>query len=69
VIAVHYTVEGNNVTLIDEKGQADRGHCGIVCLQPGETEIRIAKRMSLTKWRASDAPLNGPLKYRPLGIA
>ncbi len=60
MIAVHYTVEGNNVTLIDEKGQADRGHCGIVCAAAGgdrdtDREADVADRMARERCAAQRA--------------
>jgi hypothetical protein len=66
VIIVHYTIEGNTVTLTDEKGlqTAQRG-----VIRRGETAIQIAKRLALAKWRSTDAPFDRPLNYPPLSIA
>jgi hypothetical protein len=66
VIVVHYTVEGNIVTLTDETGRPT-AHQGVI--RDRETAIQIAKRMALTKERATSAPFNRPLRYLPVGIA
>jgi hypothetical protein len=66
VIVIHYTVQGNTVTLTDEKG-LPTAHKGTI--RSGETAIQIAKRIALANWSATSEPFSRPLKYRPLGIA
>jgi hypothetical protein len=66
VILVHYTVEGNTVTLTDEKG-LQTAHKGTI--RSGETAIQIAKRMAMAKWSSTTEPFNRPLQYQPLGIS
>lgn len=66
VILVHFTVEGNTITLTDEQGKLT-AHKGVI--RSGETAIQIAKRMALAKWSSTSEPFNRPLKYQPLGIA
>lgn len=60
VIDIHYTIEGNAVTLTNARGAPIGGEATSYVLQPGETAIRIASRMALAgRERAPAEPSDG----------
>ena len=67
VIAVHFTVEDNTVTLTDEKGKPAGGKANSYVLQPEEDAVGIAKRMALAG-RGSDSDFYRSINYPDLGI-
>jgi hypothetical protein len=73
----HYRVDGDVLTMVTATGQPLRGTFGERIthrLQPGESAVGVAKKLTLGHWRASQgdetaAAFNRPIRYRNGGVA